>query len=187
MARLLLTTLIPLLFGAALAVPSARATVFYALDEVPALAFPEATRSEVRNLFLGPAERARIERAIGKELESGLISVHLGWRDNELLGYAMLDTHLVRTLPEAFLVVLDTDGRIRGTHILAFYEPLEYMPSERWLAKFGGETLHSELRLGRNITAITGSTLSSAAVLGGIRRALALHAELVVRSGRLPR
>ena len=116
-----------------------------------------------------------------------MLSVHLGWQGDRLLGYAMLDTHMVRTLPEAFLVVIDTAGRIERTHILAFYEPLEYLPSDRWLATMAGNRLEPGLRLGRKVTSITGSTLSSAAVVRGLRRALAIYQELAVASDRLPR
>ena len=165
----------------------APATVFYALEEVPGLAFPEATRTEIRNIFLSETERQRIEKAAGSRLESDMLSVHLGWQGDRLLGYAMLDTHMVRTLPEAFLVVIDTAGRVERTHILAFYEPLEYLPSDRWLATMAGNRLEPDLRLGRKVTSITGSTLSSAAVVRGLRRALAVYQELAVASDRLPR
>lgn len=179
---------VALLFGTGLgAAAQAQATVFYALEEVPALAFPEATRTEVRNLFLAPDERGRIEQAAGTGLDSDMLSVHLGWRGDELLGYAMLDTHMVRTFPEAFLVVLDRAGRVERTHILAFYEPLEYLPDARWLAKLEGAGLGPGLRLGHKVTAITGSTLSSVAVVSGLRRALAVYQELALESGRLPR
>ena len=160
----------------------AAATVFYSLDEVPALAFPEATRTETTTLFLSPDQHQRIEAAARTRLDSDLIKVYSGYKQDEPLGYALLDTHIVRTLPEAFLTVLSPDGRVRAVHVLAFYEPLEYLPSARWLEQLKGKRLGSGLRIGRDLAAVTGSTLSSRAVVSAVGRALAVYEEVIAAS-----
>lgn len=155
------------------------AKVFYARDEALALAFPTADKVEPRKFFLTRAQHERIERMSRAPIESDLVTVYVGTRDGAVVGYAIFDTHQVRTLPETFLVVLSPDGTVVGTHLLAFYEPLEYMPGERWLAQFNGRGRGDELAVGRDVAAITGSTLTSRAVAGGVRRALALYAVLL--------
>jgi hypothetical protein len=45
----------------------------------------------------------------------------------------------------------------------------------RWLEQFHDATLTDDLRIGRGIVAITGSTLTSEAVTGSVRRALAIY------------
>lgn len=154
---------------------AAEATVFYARDEALQLAFPAADRTQARDFFLTPAQRSAIERRAKSHLDSDLLTVYVGSRGDKLLGYAMLDTHVVRTLPETFLIVLTPDGAVSATHVLAFYEPLEYLPAKRWLRQFAGKGLGDELQVGRGIAGITGSTLTSHAVSGGIRRALAIY------------
>ena len=101
--------------------------------------------------------------------------IHRGYRGGELLGYAIIDVHTVRTLPEAFLVVLSPEGSVRTVRVLAFHEPLEYMPSARWYQQFEQKTLAAPLRLGGDVHAIVGATLSSRAATEGVRRALALY------------
>ena len=64
------------------------------------------------------------------------------------------------------------------TKVLAAMDALDYLPSERWLRQMEGKTAADDLRVGRGIAAITGSTLSSHAVTGGVRRALAIYAVL---------
>lgn len=155
------------------------ATVFYARDEALQLAFPDAERTETRNLFLTAQQRQDIERLAKSKLESDLLTVYVGWRGGKPVGYALLDTHLVRTLPETFMVVLSPDGAVIATHVLAFHEPLEYLPGERWLRQFDGKEIADDLHVGRGVAAITGSTLTSRAVAAGVRRALAIHAVLL--------
>ncbi|MCK6553108.1 FMN-binding protein [Candidatus Binatia bacterium] len=155
------------------------AKVFHARDEALALAFPGVDSVERRNFFLTGAQRERIEQLARAPLESDMVTIYVGMRGGEVAGYAIFDTHLVRTLPETFLVVLSPDGAVVGTHLLAFYEPLDYMPGDRWLRQFDGRRLDDDLAIGRGVAAITGSTLTSRAVAGGVRRALALYAVLL--------
>lgn len=154
---------------------AARAKVFYAKDEALRLAFPDAERIEVRDVFLTAAQRAAIEGQAKSKLDSDLLTLYVGHRAGGVQGYAVLDTHTVRTLPETFLIVLTPQGTVRATHLLAFYEPLEYSPPDRWLKQFDDKTLTDDLRVGRGIVAITGSTLTSEAVTGSVRRALAIY------------
>ena len=162
--------------------PQGDAAVFYARSELPALAFPEAERVETKNIFLTAEQHRRIEKKARATVDSRFLTVYIGHRGSEILGYALLDTHTVRSLPETFLVVLDAGGRVSATHVLAFYEPLEYLPSPRWLEQLQGRALNKELAIGRSLAAITGSTLTSRAVVGGVRRALAVY-EIVVAEG----
>lgn len=156
-----------------------RATVFHSREEALRVAFPQADRTAPRDFFLTPEQRSDIEHRAKAPLESNLITVYVGYRGEQLIGYAILDTHVVRTLPETFLVVLTPDGAVAATHVLAFYEPLEYLPGARWLAQLERKRLDDDLQIGRGLAAITGSTLSSRAVTAGVRRALAIHAVLL--------
>jgi hypothetical protein len=143
------------------------------------IAFPDADNIEPRDFFVTAEQRQEIERRAQAPLATDLLTIYVGHRNGSITGYAILDTHTVRTLPETFLVVLTPEGTVAATHLLAFYEPLEYSPSAHWLQQFNGKDANSDLRPGRGIAAITGSTLTSQAVSSGIARALAMHAVLI--------
>jgi FMN-binding protein len=164
---------------------SASAKVFHAKDEALALAFPEAEHVEPRVVILTDAQKSAIEKLARTSLDSQLWTVYLGWRGTELLGSAVIDSHVVRTLPETSMVVMAPDGRVRRVEILAFHEPLEYLPTRRWMDQFAERALDDDLRLRAGIQGITGATLSATAMTAGVRRVLALRAVLV-RDGVLP-
>lgn len=153
--------------------------VFHARDEAIKLAFPDADHVEARDFFLTANQRSAIEERAKAKLDSDLLTVYVGHRGDSISGYALLDTHVVRTLPETFMIVLSPEGRIAATHVLAFYEPTEYMPDERWLQQFKDKRGDDDLRIGRGIAAITGSTLTSHAVTAAVRRALAIYTVLL--------
>lgn len=158
---------------------TAHAKVFYSKSEALALAFPEADRVDDKSILLGDEQASRVEQLAKSRLESRLVRLYTGYRGSERLGYAFIDVHTVRTLPEAFLVVLSLDGAVRSLRLLAFHEPLEYMPSARWYQQFESKTLAAPLRLDGDVHGIVGATLSSRAATEGVRRALALYQVLV--------
>jgi hypothetical protein len=162
---------------------SAQARVFYSRAEALELAFPEADRIENRTFALDEGQVARIEELARGALESRLVKIYTGWKDGELLGYAFIDLHTVRTLPEAFLIVLSPEGALYDLRVLAFHEPLEYLPAARWYAQFRGSTLDAPLRVGDDVHGVTGATLSARATARGVRRALALY-QVLLRNGR---
>lgn len=165
-----------------LAAAPAAAEVFLSQREALSLAFPDADRIEKKNVLLDEQQAAAVERLSGAPLESKLVTLHQGFRGSALLGYALIDIHTVRTLPEAFMVVLTPEGRVASLRMLAFYEPSEYKPPDRFLAQFDARTLEPELRLGGAIHGIAGSSLSARAVTTGVRRSLALY-QVLVRGG----
>lgn len=171
-----------------LAASEADAKVYLSRKEALEAAFPDATRVDERSVVLTDDQARTVERLAKAPLESRIVKLYTGLRDDEVLGYAFIDLHTVRTLPEAFLVVLSPEGEVRSLRVLAFYEPEEYRPPDRWLEQFDRRRLEPELRVGGAIHGIAGSTLSSRAVTGGVRRSLALYEVLVApERGRLAR
>ncbi len=160
------------------------AKVFYAKDEAVRAAFPEADVIEKQTFFLTDDQKKQIETLARTPLDSKLVTMYTGKRGQKLLGYAMIDVHTVRTLPEAVMVVLSPDGRVASTLILAFYEPLEYLPNERWLKQFDQARLTPDLRVGGRIAGITGATLTARAMTESVRKVLALYQILIEKGGR---
>jgi len=162
----------------ALAAP-AGAKVYLSQAEALAQAFPDAEKIEPETFVLDDAQARRIEELSRARLDSRLVRVWRATRGGELLGFALIDVHEVRTLPEAFLVVLAPEGTLRSLRLLAFHEPPEYEPPARWYEQFGGKSLADPLRLGGDVHGIVGATLSAQATTQGVRRALAIHQVLL--------
>jgi len=158
---------------------SAPAKVYHSRSEALALAFPDAERVESETHVLSDSQVDRIRELSRSELDSKLVNLYRGMRGEEVLGYAFIDVHTVRTLPEAFMVILGPDGRVRSLRMLAFHEPLEYQPTLGWYGQFEQKSLDAPLRLGNDIHGVVGATLSARATTRGVRRALALYQVLV--------
>jgi Na+-translocating ferredoxin:NAD+ oxidoreductase RnfG subunit len=66
------------------------------------------------------------------------------------------------------------DGTVKRVEVVAFLEPPEYMPSERWYQQFEGQQLDEDLTLDRDIHAVTGATLTAKATTAAVRRMIAI-------------
>ena len=166
-----------------LAAAPAGAKVFLSKSEALAWAFPDADSVQSKSHVLTAAQEQAIQSLARAQLDSKLVTLYTAKRGDEVLGYAYIDLHTVRTLPAAFLVVMAPDGHVARLRVLAFYEPQEYRPSERWLGQFEGKECDAPLRLRSDIHGIAGSTLSARAITSGVRRAMAFHRVLVQGEG----
>jgi Na+-translocating ferredoxin:NAD+ oxidoreductase RnfG subunit len=162
---------------------SVEAKVFFSRSEALELAFPDADRVETETYILDDDQVERIRGLARSDLDSKLVKVYTGYRSGELLGYAVIDIHQVRTLPEAFMVVLSPEGTVRSLRVLAFHEPLDYLPSERWYEQFGDKALDQQIKLGGDVHGVIGATLSARATTRGVRRVLAYY-EVLIQEGR---
>lgn len=162
---------------------SGEAKVFFSRSEALELAFPGADRVEAETYVLDDEQVQRIRQLARSEVDTKLIKLYTGYRGDEVMGYAVIDIHRVRTLPEAFMVVLDPKGTVRSLRVLAFHEPLEYLPSDRWYRQFGAKSLDEPIKVGGDVHGVIGATLSARATTRGVRRALAYY-EVLIQEGR---
>lgn len=158
----------------------AGATVLITVEEAVAVAFKEVATTR-ETLFLTDDQISSVARAGGGELSGAMVTRYVAYDGDRLVGYAYLDTHRVRTLPETLMVVLDSEGAVRRVEVVVFREPLEYIPRDAWYGQFEGERLSDELALKRDIRPVTGATLTARATTEAVRRVLAIHS--VVETG----
>jgi len=154
--------------------PGATGQVFLTVDEALELAFPDC-QIERRRVFLTEEQHARAKKLADVEIDSAIVRPYVATKDGKLVGTAYFDAHRVRTLKETVMFVAAPDNRIARVEVLAFAEPIEYMPRGTWYAQFLGRVLDEELNLKRGIKNVTGATLTARATTEAARRVLALH------------
>lgn len=160
--------------GVALIASAAQAKVFFSKQGALEAAFPGASKVEHLNVFLTESDAASIKARAGVEWPGRIASVYAGYQGGTLLGYAVIDTHRVRTLNETVMIVVSPAGTVARTELLAFHEPEEYMATARWRAQFTGRHLDDRLSLRGDIDGITGATLTARTTTAAVRRVLAL-------------
>jgi hypothetical protein len=123
--------------------------------------FPACDRIEAKDVLLTDEMAARIEKLARARVPERLVTFYTARKGADVLGYAAIHTHVVRTKQETLSLAFEPDGRIRKITVLSFLEPPEYKPSERWLAQFDGKRAGDRLAVGQDIAPITGATLTA--------------------------
>jgi Na+-translocating ferredoxin:NAD+ oxidoreductase RnfG subunit len=150
------------------------ARVFAGADEALAGAFPEATL-ERKAMYLTAEQQSRLEQNASLQRIGRFHTFYIAKKNGAVVGYALFDTHRVRTKEETVLVALNAGGSVREVRIVSFFEPQEYLAPERWLAIFGGKTSRDALQSGRDLPTISGATLTTRAVSTVVRKAVLLY------------
>ncbi|MDP7040970.1 MAG: FMN-binding protein [Myxococcota bacterium] len=152
----------------------AQAKVYHSRQSALREAFPDATRIEDLHLYLSAQDQEWIQKEAGTELKEHLAHTYIGYKNDQVLGYAFIDTHQVRSAHETLMIVISPSAQIAKTFVLAFHEPNEYKPHGRWLKQFTGKALQNRLALQGDIDTISGATMTARAVTHSTRRILAL-------------
>lgn len=148
--------------------------VFMKRDEALKAAFPQAEKIEKIEIFLSDEQASEIESISRSRLNSKLFIVYKGMKGDKILGYAIIDTHTLRTKTETVMFVVNPDGTLGHAEILAFFEPPEYMPGDNWIELFYGKSAKDSIRLGKDIPNITGATITSNSLAQTMRQMLAV-------------
>jgi len=151
------------------------AQVFKTQDEALLQAFPDSAKIERLVVFLTDEQMDSIQKMAKTKLASKIVTYYRGTRQDSALGYAFFNTKTVRTKPAIFMTVLYGDGSINYVQMLAFYEPMDYLPIPKWFTQFVGKTLGRQLWPRRGIHNVSGATLSVRAITLGVRQALATY------------
>ena len=104
-------------------------------------------------------------------------------RSDTLIGIAILDNVLGKSLPITFLSCFNSDGELINAHIVKYREDYGYeVGNKRWLNQFIGFGVNSDFTVGRNIDGISGATISVNSVTRGINRSAIIVEYLLTKT-----
>jgi hypothetical protein len=139
------------------------------------LHFGEDSKIEKKSLLLNGKEAKAITKLAKVKLETKIYKTFRAYKDDKLLGYGILVLHKVRSKDTAVLSIITPDGRLKTIEIVAFNEPMEYLPSQSWIEVLNNQTLSDSLTLGKDIPSISAATMSARAATNAARIALSIY------------
>lgn len=129
---------------------------------------------EVENIILSDAQVTQLSKLSSQKIDSKLYRIYVAKNGEKTVGYGVLINQKVRTKSAIALYLITLDNKIKSIEIVAFNEPIEYLPSTTWLNVFDNKSAANTLKLNQDIPTTTGATLSARAITDGARAALAL-------------
>lgn len=123
------------------------------------------------------AARAALVKVLGYVPAKSSYVVFVARSGARIDGYAVIDEEPGQHQPITFGVKLSPKGEIERTEIMVYREGYgAEVREERFRRQFTGKTAKDPLRLGDDVVAISGATISAKAMASGVRRAAALVA-----------
>ena len=166
--------------------------VYIRPEEAPRLLFPEATSVERKSFSLTPPLRAMMEKLIAPtqpSLWESMVPVYIVSAGGMVIGYAVVVNEIGKHRPITFVVGVTPDEKVKGIEIMIYREPKGgEVRMKGFLKQYREKDLGQPILAGRDITNISGATLSVRAVNRGTKKALAVIHLLVdpSRRARIP-
>jgi Na+-translocating ferredoxin:NAD+ oxidoreductase RnfG subunit len=171
--------------AAALAPASAFAVDYLSAEQAAKLMFPEADRFEQREVTLDAAQMQALA-ARGVPARSARWPVQVAHQGTATLGVVVVDNVIGKFELITYAVGIARDGAVKQVEILSYRESHgQEVRLPAWRRQFVGKTSTSPLRVGEDISNISGATLSCSHVTDGVRRIVAV-VEQARRAGSLP-
>lgn len=121
------------------------------------------------------AAKAELSALLGYVPPKASYAVFVARTGDKIDGYAVIDEELGQHLPITFGVKISPAGTLERMEVLVYREAYGAEIREaRFRDQLTGKTIEDKLRLGDDVVAISGATISSKSMTLGVRRALAL-------------
>jgi hypothetical protein len=159
-------------------------TEYLSIDAAQRQAFPGATRFDETDVIYTASDVERIESLSGQKVRSKGEQVWRAQAADRPLGWFIVDHVIGKHLVIDYSVALDAEGRVLQVQILNYRESYGgEVANQDWLKQFAGKTSGDALEVGRDVTNISGATLSSQHVTEGVRRVLAIYQTCLRQAG----
>ena len=142
-------------------------------------AYGQTTEISKKNILLKKSQAKKIQQDAKTKLKSKIFRVCKAVNKGETLGFGILVNRKVRSKNAAILYIISKDSVLKSIEIIAFNEPMEYIPSRTWIKQFENISTDKRLRVSKDIPTITGATLSARSIVDGSRVAFAFYEEIL--------
>lgn len=110
------------------------------------------------------------------------IDFYFASRDGKKFGVAIIDVQPGRWGPVEFIIGMDAQARVRKVMVMSYQEKRGRPIARRsFMGQYVGKTSTDPLTVGRDITGISGATISSRAATFSVRKALVLLEEFYLK------
>jgi hypothetical protein len=156
-------------------------TSYYSTRSMLAEFFPRSERVTYRTFALDAPTRARLAQRLGYAPARDRYTIFVATTQGKVDGYAVVDDEQGLHQPITFATRLSPRGAVERVEIMVYREPRgDEVRDPRFRKQFEGKTAQDPLRLGRDVDAVSGATVSSASLATGVHRAAVLVEELAL-------
>jgi len=124
-----------------------------------------------KKLKIPKNEKKEIQNKVKQKFFRDQIYYWVIKKDEENIGYALLDNSIGKSMPITYLVIFDVNQQIVHSSIIKYREGYGgAIAGKKWLAQFNGMKQDSLYEFPKNIAGISGATISVKSVTKGFSK-----------------
>ncbi len=129
----------------------------------------------LRTIPVTMEDAVTLRARLGKRIRLRKVRFYEAVRDDRIVAVASRSVQGGRHASIHFAVYLDREGKVARVQVIELHEVRgAAVAEERFLSQYVGKVAHDPIRVGADVDAITGATISSKAVTRGVRKAVVL-------------
>lgn len=133
-------------------------------------------------LKIPAAAKKTIQKRLRRKLKSDQLTLYTGRKDGKVALYGMVLDEKGKHFPMTFMVGITPDARVHRAVVMVYREKRgDGVKRKRFLNQFNDKSSKDPIAIDKDIVHITGSTISSWAMTAGIRKAVIMVEELLVK------
>ncbi len=163
---------------------TASAKIYWSKADVLRSFFADCEKVTYEKFELDTETRLHLRKRLGYLPGAKKLTVYYGLKGGQVAGYAIIDNERGQHEPITFALLMDASGHAERLEVMVYREAYgDEIRQARFRRQFEGKSVTDSVRQGRDITAVSGATISSKAMARGVKRALTLVDELIVKPG----
>jgi len=117
-----------------------------------------------------------------KVAEKHTVEFNFGLKDGKKRGVAIIDTEPGKWGPVEFITAMDIKGTVKRVKVMAYQEQRgRPIAMSSFMNQYRGKSSRSFLEVGKDITGISGATISSRAATFAVKKAIVIYEEVYLR------
>ncbi len=158
-----------------IAAPSEAQTVYLKPAEALKQIFHDSETVSVDKKSLTADQKTCVQKKLGSAPSKTDWAFQVARTKGSIDGYALIDNEPGKEEPITFLTAITSQGAVKEVEVLVYREPYGSEVHEpKYLKQYQGKKTGDPVRVGQDITNMSGATISSRSVATGVKRALAL-------------
>jgi len=154
------------------------AKVYLSRDEAVRLAFGPQAAVSTEERALTPELREAVGQRLGRPVPELSVTFDVARTADGVAGYGLVLSELGKHEPITFFVAIAPDGHVKDVMVLDYRESRGGEVRQKgFLRQYVGKSSQDPLRLQRDITPISGATISARAISDGVKKALVIWEE----------
>ncbi|MBC7473673.1 MAG: FMN-binding protein [Candidatus Sericytochromatia bacterium] len=142
----------------------------------------DTLKVEKKEIILNPEQKKIIQKRLKRKIKENSFFIYTGKKNNKVEKYAFILDEQGKHFPMTFIVSLNNKASVEQVAIMVYREKRgDGVKTKRFLNQFKNKNGKDAIEIDRDIVHITGATISSWSMTSGVKKAVVLTEELVLK------